>query len=120
MIFALCAALVIVFLAALYSQDRAHKRATEAHEAVIASYRVEIAHLAERVSQERKEHRAEIQMLCQRIQAPEVAVMQHQIETAGPPEQTYPLNDTEAAKRQEQEVLARIAEMENREAVNGY
>jgi predicted PhzF superfamily epimerase YddE/YHI9 len=75
-----------------------------------------MTHLAhrEQVAKMVAEHRAEVQTLCQRIQAPEIAVMQHQIETAGPPEVTMPLTDAESAERMDP-IRAAVEEIERME-----
>lgn len=72
------------------------------------------------ISEVLEAHRVEVQMLCQRIQAPEVAVVQHQIETAvDDAGYTGPLNDQESAEREQQALINRIREMEAAEAMNG-
>lgn len=74
-------------------------------------------------AQERREtlaqHRAEIADLLQRIQAPEVAVYQHD-PAPDPTGQTFPLDDEALAKQQDQErahALAQVQEMEAEMAV---
>lgn len=58
--------------------------------------------------------------LLQRIQAPEAAVVQHQIENYGPAEAVYPLSDRESAEREAMDQLHRqITEMEAAENGGG-
>lgn len=128
--FALTAALVVVALAAFYVVDRQAKRSAAEHEAyraeaaarankqsfahaehVATIERLEAAHRVE-LLRVFAEHRAEVQSLCQRIQAPEFAVVQHQQEHAGPDE-TQPLTDEEVAELQDRELaLERIERMQ--------
>jgi hypothetical protein len=57
-------------------------------------------------------HREEVQGLLQRIQAPELAVIQYQQDTASSDE-SYPLTDEETARIQEEQLaLERIERME--------
>lgn len=55
----------------------------------------------------------------QRIQAPEAAVVQHQIENYGPAEAVYPLSERESAEREAMDQLHRqIADLEAAENGN--
>lgn len=59
-------------------------------------------------------HLAQVSELLQRIQAPQLAVMQHAAETGGP-DDTYPMSDEESAEAQERALaLERLEEMERR------
>lgn len=70
------------------------------------------------LERDRVEHRAEIQTLLQRIQAPEAAVFQHATQTAGALENVYPLTETEQAHAQDAHLAAQavLAEIHGREA----
>lgn len=71
---------------------------------------------------DRKDRRDRVERVntLQRIQAPEAAVVQHQIENYGPAEAVYPLSDRESAEREAMDQLHRqIAEMETAENGNG-
>jgi rubrerythrin len=96
--------------------DRKDKRSQETMQTLLSASRLEVAGIVERLANQAEMHREEVQTLCQRIQAPEVAVMQHQIDTAGPPEATMPLTDEESASRYSAELLQRIREIEEAEA----
>lgn len=85
------AALVLTILALLWTVDRQGRRHHEENQA----------------------HRLEVAALCQRVQAPEVAVMEHSQQGMPVPGVTHALSDEQAA---EQEEMARvIAEMEQAE-----
>lgn len=60
------------------------------------------------------DHRSEVQALCQRLQAPEMAVIQHQQETGGPGEAILPLTDEESAEQEQQlrDVIQKIEQAE--------
>lgn len=60
-------------------------------------------------------HRDEVQALCQRLQAPEIAVMERQLQTMQPDQSGQPMADDEVAKEQAAAVFARIAEIERAE-----
>lgn len=127
---ALTIALAAVSLAAFLALDRHAKRAHAEHEAyraeaaarankqsfahaehVATIERLEAAHRTE-LLRVFAEHRSEVQALCQRIQAPEFAVIQHQQEHAGLDE-TQPLTDEEVAELQDRELaLERIERMQ--------
>lgn len=68
----------------------------------------------ETLERDREAHRAEVQTLLQRIQAPEIAVVEHQQATAVD-ENPYPLTDEESAEAQDERarVIAEIERMEN-------
>lgn len=108
---------VVGFLVLL---DRRDKRA---HETALA-HRLEQAGMVGRletlvrdhaafVADCQREHRLEVATLCQRIQAPEYAVVEHQQAQHGD-EDPYPLTDRETAEAQEQRAAA-IAEIERME-----
>lgn len=62
-------------------------------------------------------HAQQVSELLQRIQAPQVAVMQHQVEQAGVDE-TYPLTDEESAEaRLERELAIERIERAEREGI---
>lgn len=62
-------------------------------------------------------HAQQVEMLLQRIQAPQIAVMQHQVEQAGPDE-TWPMNDEESVEaRQERELALERLEQLEREGI---
>lgn len=94
MTLALLIALVAVNLAYLAKADRDAKRALVQADA----------------------DRREREMLLQRIQAPELAVIQHQQDTAAPDE-SYPLTDEESARIQEQQLALERIERLEREGV---
>lgn len=95
---------------ALMSQEReTHHAETQALLNVMRE--AEATHRAELVALF-TDHRAEVQILCQRIQAPEIAVVAHQQDQAGD-ENPYPLTDEETAQAQ-QEQAQWIAEVERR------
>lgn len=120
MIIAVLAALVAVIATNAWLQDRAGKR----HSETDLAYRLELAGLVGRLDTLAKDHaaqlievqdahRAEVAMLCQRIQAPEAAVIEHQ-QTHVPDENGYPLTDMETAEAQDARIAA-IAEIERME-----
>lgn len=65
------------------------------------------------IERERDAKRDEIQMLCQRIQAPQSAVIEHQIANA-PEANPYPLSEEESVQAQDEKLRA-IAEIERLE-----
>jgi hypothetical protein len=69
--------------------------------------------LVQSLEHERDAHRQEVQTLLQRIQAPEVAVLQHAQEGTTP-EAIWPLSDDESAEAQDdvRTALDRIATLE--------
>lgn len=131
---ALLAALVVVVLAAFVSLDFRASRAAVEHDA----YRADAARWAdalvhahaehtkalERVQDAHRtellrvfaDHRAEVQALCQRLQAPELAVIAHEQEKAGPDE-TMPLTDDEIAELQDRELAMERIERMQREGM---
>jgi hypothetical protein len=101
--------LVLRYLRERDQSDRLERAALEAtHQSVVRD-------LLAQAAGDRDEHRKQIAGLCQRIQAPEVAVIQHQAETAGPGEAIYPLTDEQSAEQQNA-LQAAIAEIERIEA----
>lgn len=89
----------LVIAGFLLLSDRKDKRATEHTQALI-----------DRMREQDTVHRTEVQSLLQRIQAPEIAVMQHQMQNL-PDENPYPLTDEESAEAQN-ERQRMIAELE--------
>lgn len=73
--------------------------------------------MGRRQHEERREHREEIAVLLQRIQAPEVAVQQHASQDSPPPLVGVPLTDDALAEQMQQ-----IGELERRlnAQVNGH
>lgn len=91
------------------------ERARDARERDTAAARhaQQVEHLVTQIREAYDARTDEIGMLLQRIQAPQMAVMQHQVEQAGPDE-NYPLSDEEAAKETErQRAIEVIERMEN-------
>lgn len=82
--------------------------------AVNIAYIVFLHFSGQRAVSERAAEREERQMLLQRIQAPEVAVVQHQ-QTTLPDENPYPLSDEESAEAQNerQRMIAELERLEN-------
>jgi hypothetical protein len=112
---ALLVAVVALCVLGHVFHDQAHRRlernSARFLDALIASADRNQAN-TEAVMAQLTAHREEVQGLLQRIQAPELAVIQHQQDTAGPDE-SYPLTDEETARIQEQQLaLERIERME--------
>lgn len=104
--------IVVAFLRYLKArdvQDRLERVAAN------SSHDVQVAALRDEVRAAYASRSDEIATLLQRIQAPEQAVIQHQVETAGPGEAILPLSDEEAAEREQQlrDVIERIEAAEN-------
>lgn len=91
-------ALVAVVIAQMWFRDRENRRMIDAMQTAAAA-----------------QHK-EVQMLLQRIQAPEAAVIQHQVEANAPGEVHYPLSDEESAREQATAFLTRVEDMERYEA----
>lgn len=120
----LIAALIAVNVAYLLLLDRRDKRHTTSLDALNglierearayreAQQQQTIAFLSV-IERERDAKRDELQMLCQRIQAPEIAVIQHQ-QQGVPDENPYPLTEEESVEAQE-EKMRLIAEIERME-----
>jgi hypothetical protein len=98
MILGLLALTIIAFCVLL---DRQAKRAHE-ERAVREKY----------AEEERTAHRLEVTILCQRIQAPVEAIVEHQQKQAGRGEAVLPLSDAEAAEQMDPVMAAHIAELE--------
>jgi hypothetical protein len=94
LLYALLVALVAVNIAYIWARDRD----------------------AERALTQSREDREERESLLQRIQAPDVAVVQYQQDTATPDE-SYPLSDEETARIQEQQLALERLERLEREGV---
>jgi hypothetical protein len=103
--FALLAALVAVNIAYIWARDRDARRLHEATASHARSlHEMSAAHMTERGG------------LLQRIQAPELAVVQYQQDMATPDE-SYPLSDEETARIQEQQLALERLERLEREGV---
>jgi hypothetical protein len=130
MLYALLICLVFVNVAYLIARDRDAKRNMAQAEtdrleraAVLDAHRADVTALREQAEREavahREElvrvftdHRAEVQALCQRLQAPELAVIAHQQE-ASTPDEEMPLTDDQVAELQDRELaLERIERMQ--------
>jgi hypothetical protein len=57
-------------------------------------------------------HRREVAVLCQRVQAPVEAIIEHQQDRSRDGESLLPLSDAEAAEQQDPIMAAHIAELE--------
>lgn len=125
MITALIAAIVLTSLAFLVMLDRRDKRSAAAIGELTALIEREAKAYREAQQQataaflgalerERDAKRDELQTLCQRIQAPEVAVVQHQQQTLPVDESPWPLSERESVEAQE-ERMAAIAAIERME-----
>lgn len=113
---ALLAVALIGFLVVLDRKDqRSHAHALERD----AAHRLEVAGLVERLTAQAGAHREEVGTLLQRIQAPDVAVVQHQQAVAGPPQAVWPLTDEESARQQSKVLLSTIRELEEAEELTG-
>lgn len=109
MILGLSIALGVTIVAFLVLLDRKDKRATAAMSELVREQRLNVIALMDRQAREREDHRREIQILCNRLQAPQQAVMQSVVEQAGE-ERVEPLSDEEMAEREL--MLERIEQME--------
>jgi hypothetical protein len=68
-----------------------------------------------RAHEDRQAHRLEVAGLCQRIQAPQVAAMDHsQGQQLEPPGVSHPLLDETAAKEEQARFAQELAEFERR------
>lgn len=112
--------LCLIVVAFLVDRDRRDKRA---HEQLLA-HRLETAGLTDRLGKQAAahradmarlfdDHRAEVAQLCQRIQAPEHAIVEHAQQNA-PDDRVWPLTDQEAAEERDK-VAAAVAEIERME-----
>lgn len=91
------------------------ERTREARERAMteARHAAQLEHLVSQIREAQASRADEIQSLLQRIQAPEVAVIQHQQESAGP-DNVYPLTEEESAEAH-QALNAALAEIERTE-----
>lgn len=94
--------------------DRKDKRAVEAVQVTRLEHERALLVLVDRMRDSEVAHRGEVQTLLQRIQAPEVAVVQHQQESAVD-ENPYPLTDEESAEAQDERarMIAALEALEN-------
>jgi hypothetical protein len=79
---------------------------------------ISLLHVAHREQLDRllSAHREDVQALCQRIQAPEIAVLEHQQANATEPD-SMPLTDEQLAAQQEQAAfIQRLEQFENENA----
>jgi hypothetical protein len=100
------ALIVIGFLVLLERQNKRHALALSAERTEVS-----LLHVAHREELVRlfQAHREDVQVLCQRIQAPELAVVEHQQGRVMEPD-SHPLTDQQIAEQQEAAAL--IAQME--------
>jgi hypothetical protein len=100
------ALIVIGFLVVLERQNKRHAQALEAERTEVS-----LLHVAHRQELVRlfQAHREDVQVLCQRIQAPELAAVEHQQGRVMEPD-SHPLTDAQIAEQQEAAAL--IAQME--------
>jgi hypothetical protein len=92
-------------------RDAGQNRHAAQLEALVARHLEQVDQLVAQIRAAHDARSEEIQTLLQRIQAPEIAIMQHQVETAGPGEAILPLSDEQAAER-EQELRVAIEQIE--------
>jgi DNA-nicking Smr family endonuclease len=105
MTLALLIALVAINIAYIWARDRDARRLHEATAGHVRTlHEMNAAHMTERAA------------LLQRIQAPDVAVVQYQQDMATPDE-SYPLSDEETARIQEQQLALERLERMEREGV---
>lgn len=97
--------------------DRQSKRAFEARVQAENDWSAYAVSLNQRLERQETAHREEVQTLCQRIQAPQEAVIQH-IQASAGVDESYPLTDAESAEAQERQRV--IDEIERRENESLY
>lgn len=116
MILGLCIALGLTIVTFYILLDRKDKRWTDALDSLVTSHRLNVIALMDRQAKEREEHRLEVQIMCNRLQAPQQAVMQSIVEQAGPDE-TRPLTDAEAAEEKDRALAIERIEALEREGM---
>ena len=99
-------------------RDTIHNRHAAQLEALVTHHLEQVDGLVAQIRAAHDSRTDEIQTLLQRIQAPEIAVMQRQIETAGPGEAIFPLTDEQSAAQQDP-LRAAITEIERIENEGG-
>jgi hypothetical protein len=111
LIFPLVTALIVIgFLVLLERQNKRHALALREERTEVS-----LLHVAHREELVRlfTAHREDVAGLCQRIQAPELAVVEHQQGRVKEPD-SYPLTDEQIAEQQQTAALiARMEQIEN-------
>lgn len=88
-------------------QQAETSRLLERFEALVEAHRVELVGVF-------ASHREEVAVLCQRIQAPEVAVIEHNQAQQAPPSVQHAMTDEQAAEAEERaRVIAEMERLEN-------
>lgn len=111
MTFPLVTALIVIgFLVLLERQNKRHDLALKAERTEVGL--LNVAH-REELMRVFEAHREDVSVLCQRIQAPELAVVEHQQGRVREPD-SHPLTDEQIAQEQEAaELIARMERIEN-------
>lgn len=109
----LVASLVLVAVVYAVLTDHQNKRHLGMVSVLIGEHMKEVAAQRSEIGLLHIAHREDVARLCQRIQAPELAVIEHQ--SQGPKEpDSMPLTDEQLARQQEEaEFIARVERMEN-------
>ncbi len=106
-----------VVLTALFAVVFRHLgRQQDSHHATLDRLALAGTDIANRLIQTLEAERADRQMLLQRIQAPQAAVIQHQIDTAGDAPDPYPNTDKQTADLHDLSLVEMVAAIEHAEA----
>lgn len=93
--------------------DRKDSRASEAMQSILGAHRLELLGLLERSEREREAHRHEVAQLLQRIQAPQMAAIEHaQAQVTSDNDGLPPTDEQLAEEQQRAAALRQIDEIE--------